>query len=214
MAIKGIIAGVALAVAPVAAQAEEVTRWFGPYAGLALSSTGFGVSTSDTNSDEAIANATGGLGAFAGYNLQFRNTVWGVEADIFTGGQEVDLETADDPTTITSNYFGTLRARIGYAFYGNTLLSVSIGPAVLSDEVKIRTSTGSKTIDEQEFGLALGLTLEHKFEGSDWFIRGDLRSASGFTAAAEDYNIGGTTGRLDARDYSAASLSLGLGVVF
>lgn len=102
--------------APVA----QVYDWTGFYAGI-HGGYGFG-SIEDVANPQAASRSTSGLlgGIQLGYNIQNGNVVWGVEADLslsdvsaeWGGATEFDSYYGKDK----QKAFGTVRARLGYAF--------------------------------------------------------------------------------------------------
>lgn len=102
--------------APVA----QVYDWTGFYAGL-HGGFGFG-SIEDVGNPNSPSHSTNGPfgGIQLGYNVQSGNFVWGIEADASISGVTADWVGVDqfDPYygKDTQKAFGTVRARLGYAF--------------------------------------------------------------------------------------------------
>jgi outer membrane immunogenic protein len=97
-----------------------VHQWTGFYIGGNL---GYGVAGLTDNGPLAVtSNMTGVVGGVqAGYNYQIDSLVLGVEADIQASGQSTsytrNLPIVGDLTVAQKiPYFGTVRARVGYAF--------------------------------------------------------------------------------------------------
>ncbi|MEL7277750.1 MAG: outer membrane beta-barrel protein [Pseudomonadota bacterium] len=191
--------------------AQEVTRWFGPYAGLSLGQT---VSVKETSSSDDEAEFGTIFGAFLGYNLQFRNTVWGLEANVTNGGFDSQFENRDVTQKVSSSYLADLRFRLGYAVRSDTLLSASIGPAIWSQESEFKIAAGSETTSSDEYGLVLGLTVEHLFGDGNIFIRGQWLTYTGFELDSERLEIAGTDVRAGAVPVSMDHLTLSIGTTF
>ncbi len=160
----------------------EYDSWTGVYAG-ANGGYGWGA-----NADNVILADTG-LPAFAlipgirpeggfgggqiGYNWQglyHPRFVIGVEADIQGAGIQDSItygpiaQTTAQRTTDTIDYFGTVRARFGFAV-DHTLLYLTAGLAYGSLDYKISqlNNVGLWARNDTETGYVLGFGVEHKF---------------------------------------------------
>lgn len=90
--------------APVEAAPQQI--WTGPYAGIFLGHNW-------TNFEGINADSDGlSGGAYAGYNWQFNNYVFGLEADLGYS----DVEESAGGRSAQSELFGSARARAGVAF--------------------------------------------------------------------------------------------------
>lgn len=135
--------------APAAAPLPAGYRWSGPYAGL---NAGYHWGTI-TNSGARPKGIAGGLQA--GYNWQSGQFVFGGETDLQLSG-------ADDtfaPYKFSNPWFGTLRARAGWAlnnilFYGTLGLAYGGVKAVSGGLEESRTETGWTA----GLGMEVGLT--------------------------------------------------------
>ena len=123
-------------------------RWTGPYAGLNLGYQWGTVSNSSTDPSGLV-----GGGQF-GYNWQHEQFVFGGEADLQLSG-------ADDtfaPYKFSNPWFGTLRARIGYAL--NNILFFATGGLAYGDVTgELNALTETKT----EVGWTVGAGMEIGF---------------------------------------------------
>lgn len=114
-----------------------VASWAGPYAGL---TAGYGFS-GHTKARDVPANAsTDGFvgGAFAGYNWQSDNFVYGAEADIGYDG----VKGSNNGIKSKAGVDGSLRARLGYSVSPDILLYGTAGGAAKSLKVE-DTVTGA-----------------------------------------------------------------------
>jgi outer membrane immunogenic protein len=123
--------------------------------------------------DSTNVGVIGGFGNFAdpdgfvgggqiGYNYQIGQWVIGAEADF----QGADLKaTAFAPGVTASNeinYFGTVRARVGYAF-DRFLPYVTGGFAYGNVKNKVTTPFGAFSDDNTQYGWTVGGGLEYAF---------------------------------------------------
>jgi outer membrane immunogenic protein len=165
--------------------------WSGFYFGLAA---GYGFGTSNwtapsTGATSGDFNVGGALvGATAGYNMQMRAAVFGVEGDISWTGIKgsstaaVCLGACESKNT----WLATARGRIGYAF--DRFLPYVTGGAAFGD---IRIADGSGAASATRAGWTLGGGLEYAFHNA-WstkleYIYVDLGTATcgaGCTAGA------------------------------
>ncbi|MCS0496787.1 porin family protein [Ancylobacter sp. MQZ15Z-1] len=148
--------------APVmAVEPVPVFTWTGFYLGV---NAGYGWGSSDFNSGLKLDNQDGGLvGGQIGYNYQLANQiVLGAEADLQYSDLS-DSATFDSGSSVSSKlrYFGTLRARLGYAF-DTWLPYVTGGLAYGSNKVSFNYST---PVDESNthVGYTVGGGLEYAF---------------------------------------------------
>ena len=138
--------------------------WEGPYAGLNAGYAAIPTELEFSLGDETAHPLT--LGLQAGYNAQWDNLVLGVEGD-FNGlfGDEIDMIYAGGKDTYIADYewFGTLRARAGYAADA-TLLYITAGAAFLGMDTHVVGLDISDT--ETLKGWTVGAGAEMKFSDS------------------------------------------------
>lgn len=123
--------------------------------------------------DSTNLGVIGGFGGFddpdgfigggqIGYNYQIGQWVIGAEADF----QGADLKATANFGGITAsneiNYFGTVRARVGYAF-DRFLPYVTGGFAYGNVKNKVTTPFGSFSDDNTQYGWTVGAGLEYAF---------------------------------------------------
>jgi len=163
--------------------------WTGPYVGLNL---GYQWGSTRNNPTNPSGMA---VGIQAGYNWQMMNQfVFGVETDLQLSG-------ADDvfaPWKFSNPWFGTLRARAGYAT-GNVLFYGTVGLAYGSLEAQ-STVTGI-TDTHTHFGWAAGAGAEVALVGQ-WTARAEYLYLS----------LGNRAFGLTGRDNGLGSSLLRLGV--
>lgn len=160
---KTLLITTALASAPLAAMAQDGTGsfdWTGPYAGIFVGND----SVSDTfsgqvddydydgaflNGFEAIASGNGSVGGVQlGYRYQTGNVVLGISAEYAKSNAKAEEVLYNSNAgydyggSVELKTVGSLRASFGYSL-GNTLISVSAGPA--------RASVTQTVIDDYEF---------------------------------------------------------------
>jgi outer membrane immunogenic protein len=117
-----------------------VASWAGPYAGL---NAGYGFS-GRVKDDFGNSIRTDGFvgGAFAGYNWQQENFVYGVEGDIgYNGTRGSDLG-----VTAKGGLEGSLRARLGYSMTPDILLYGTAGGAAKHQKLEDATSSDSNNM--------------------------------------------------------------------
>jgi outer membrane immunogenic protein len=123
-------------------------RWSGPYAGLNLGYEWGKVSNSSTDPSGLM-----GGGQF-GYNWQNGQFVFGGETDL-------QLSSADDtfaPYKFSNPWFGTLRARVGYAL--NNILFFGTGGLAYGD---VKGELNALTETKTELGWTIGAGMEVGF---------------------------------------------------
>jgi outer membrane immunogenic protein len=154
----------------------------------------------------------GVLGGYAGYNLQDRSFVYGVEADInWVGAKATETWGGSNPGSFTAQqsqdvpWVATFRGRMGID-YESTLFYVAGGLAV--GQVKDNFSGfcgltgpcigvpagglfGSFSEDVTRLGWTAGAGVEHMFS-SHWTVRGEFRYVDlGRTSVACQQVVGG-----------------------
>ncbi len=175
--------------------------WAGPYIGINAGGT-FGKSyASDLNAfDSPISpirpevfhyDTTGFTGGLQmGYNWQAGRIVYGVEADlgylnvdgsgdhtgIIVGPPEIGAQQVGERVTETSstesNFFATLRGRIGFTVKDKWLLYVTGGAIVVNYDASINTGVNSATDSELRPGWTLGGGIEYAFN-NHWSLKGE-----------------------------------------
>ncbi|MCO6050905.1 porin family protein [Mesorhizobium sp. RP14(2022)] len=107
--------------APAPIEALPVASWAGPYAGLQL-----GYTKGKTDTDAGNVDTDGIIGgAFAGYNWESNNVVYGLEGDVGYG----DRNESENGVRSKSGIEGSLRARLGYAVTPDVLIYGTAGVA-------------------------------------------------------------------------------------
>jgi outer membrane immunogenic protein len=181
---------------PVAAQVEYVpaASWSGIYIG---GFGGYNWGNFDSSAGDIDANGWSG-GAFAGYNMQSGSMVYGVEGDVGYSG--VDGALGGTTVNAKQTAFGSVRARIGYAF-DPVLIYGTGGLAITGAEVTDGTVSDTNThlgwtvgagadalITENVFGR-----LEYRYSdyaSKDYTLSGPSTVSSGFSAHSVNAGIG------------------------
>lgn len=135
--------------------APRVFNWVGFYAGANIGYE-WGSVSNGTQEPSGIAG-----GAQGGYNWQNNQFVYGLEGDI-------NLSAADDtfaPYKFSNPWFGTVRARAGYAFQTYNVLAYATGGLAFGDLTATATATG---IDETktQVGWTVGAGAEYGFNAN------------------------------------------------
>jgi outer membrane immunogenic protein len=142
-----------------------VHDWSGPYLGLnvgiAFLDEDYSASLVLLTVDDKDTGITGG--GQIGYNFQFYDWVFGIEADLNYISLDSDVTFAGNSSMAEADYdwFATLRARAGIAWH-NSLLYVTGGAAFLGAKLAITngtTASRKKTL----VGWTLGAGWEHAF---------------------------------------------------
>jgi outer membrane immunogenic protein len=142
-----------------------VYNWTGFYAGVNLG-YGWGRASDDTGAVSSMNGVIGG--GQIGYNWQMNNLVVGLETDFQGSGQKQSASGFIGlvPVTVSDRirYFGTVRARLGYAF-DRTLLYVTGGYAYTNVSADITTPFGSASSNTTKSGGTVGAGVEYAFAG-------------------------------------------------
>jgi outer membrane immunogenic protein len=148
-----------------------VFTWTGFYVGA---NAGYGFGQIDSTNLGVIGGA-GGIGSFddpdgfigggqIGYNYQMGQWVFGLEADF--QGADLKASTGNAFAGYTAsnelNYFGTVRARVGYAF-DRFLPYVTGGFAYGQVKNKVTGPFVSFSDDNTQYGWTIGAGLEYAF---------------------------------------------------
>jgi outer membrane immunogenic protein len=181
--IKAGLAGAALLVAPLAAQAADMRmpykaplrpvvayyNWTGFYAGI---NAGYAWGSSSWSSPAISNNPKGMLiGLTLGYNWQAGNFVYGLEGDIdwsMVKGSAACGVSGDCETK--NSWLGTARGRIGYAF--DRFLPYITAGAAFGDIKATNTNIGFTGGSATKFGWTLGGGLEYAFL-SNWTAKAE-----------------------------------------
>ena len=157
---------------------EEAHDWTGPYIGL---QGGFGWAQFEQTSGVFPLFASGStlalngpfIGVHAGYNQQWDNVVLGIEGDINAAWMRADFETGANriPGSARIDWFGSIRARLGYAA-DETLLYATAGLAAAGANIDIPAVLPSDS--QTHVGWTAGVGIEHMFD-EDWSVRGEYR---------------------------------------
>lgn len=133
----------------------RIFNWAGFYVGANIGYE-WGSVSNGAQSPDGVAGGVQG-----GYNWQNSQFVYGIEGDI-------NLSDANDtfaPYKFANPWFGTVRARLGYAFQQYNVLAYATGGLAFGDLVATATATG---IDETktEVGWAIGAGAEYGFNAN------------------------------------------------
>lgn len=175
-----------------------VASWAGPYAGISL---GYGFA--GKTKDRSIANTidTSGFigGAFAGYQWQNNNLVYGLEGDINYN----DMNGSNAGEQSRTRLDGSLRARLGYAVTPDVLLYGTAGGA--AEKLKVTDAVGSDS--NAMLGWTAGAGADIKIT-QQMFGRVEYRYSD---YGSKDFNTG--AGAFSVKD-SDHRVSFGLGMKF
>ncbi|MCK0197066.1 porin family protein [Ancylobacter sp. 6x-1] len=146
--------------APPVVEPAPAFSWTGFYLGA---NAGYGWGSAKFNSGVDLDGMDGGLvGGQIGYNLQYGQVVFGVETDLQYADMK-DRFTFASGSSVSSElrYFGTVRARVGYAF-DRILPYVTGGFAYGSNKVNLDYSTPVSEKNTQT-GYTIGAGVEYAF---------------------------------------------------
>lgn len=141
--------------APMPIAELPVASWAGPYAGINL---GYGFAGHTKASDVGTNVKTDGFlgGAFAGYNWQQENFVYGIEGDLGYNGEKG----TENGYKSRSGLEGSLRARLGYAVSPDILLYGTAGGA--GKNQKINDEIAGTSQSKGMFGWTAGAGADIK----------------------------------------------------
>lgn len=194
------LAPVEAPVAPVITEVSGIYDWNGFYVG-AMTGYGWTDAEADGSSDSVSPGLDGwALGGYTGYNYQTGPWVMGLEGDVKYDWNSDKFDLGGVPMELETNWSGSLRARLGYAF-DRTLVYGTGGYAFTNAELTDRQTGDS---DDKTFnGWTIGAGLEHAF--TDNLIgRAEYR----YTDYGDKNLMGVNT------DLSSNSLMLGVGWKF
>lgn len=144
--------------APAPVAELPVASWAGPYAGINLG-YGFSGRTRLPDADSKV-NTDGFVGgAFAGYNWQQENFVYGVEGDLGYNGEKGTNKV--DGYRSRGGLEGSLRARLGYAVSPDILLYGTAGGA--GKDLKVTDLATDDSQSKGMFGWTAGVGTDIKF---------------------------------------------------
>ncbi|MGB3900826.1 MAG: outer membrane protein [Mesorhizobium sp.] len=139
--------------APAPVAELPVASWAGPYAGINLG-YGFSGRTRIPNGGPDIKTDGFIGGAFAGYNWQSDNFVYGLEGDLGYNG----VKGSSGGVKSKSGFEGSIRARLGYAVTPEILLYGTAGGAGKNVKVSVPGDSESKGM----FGWTAGVGTDIK----------------------------------------------------
>jgi outer membrane immunogenic protein len=171
-------------------------NWTGFYVGLNAGGA-FGRVSGDVGESGSISMNGFIGGAQLGYNWQINNIVFGLEAD-FQGSSQKYSEAVDGlSSSVSMNYFGTLRGRLGLA-QDRWLTYITGGYAYQNLKFSANSpSFGSVSSNSTRGGYAVGAGFEYAFAGPWTTGLEYLYLDSG----SRDLNIGGDTISLRERNH-------------
>jgi outer membrane immunogenic protein len=187
---------------PAPAPIEElpVASWAGPYVGLQLGYGFSGTSSVDLLPGDLDIDTDGFIGgAFAGYQWQNGNWVYGLEGDLNYNG----LEGSDAGFESESSIDGSIRARLGYAVTPDVLLYATAGGAAQSLEIRDAVGSDENTM----LGWTAGVGTDVKFT-EQMFGRVEYRYSD---YGSEEFNTGLVSRDVDSSDHR---VMFGLGYKF
>ncbi|WP_099866460.1 outer membrane protein [Pararhizobium haloflavum] len=181
---------------PAAPQIEPapVQLWTGPYAGVFL---GYNWGDYEAIEDDDAEDLSGG--AYAGYNWQVDNFVFGVEGDVGYSG----VEGGNDFVSADPGVFGSVRGRVGYTF--NPFMVYATGGVAAAD-IEYGNELGSDS------NTSVGYTVGGGVEG---FVTDNITARVEYRYTdygAEDYTLPGT-GTFSS-GYDEHSVRAGVGLKF
>lgn len=174
-------------------------NWSGFYAGL---NGGYGFGRSRWT-DSALGAGSGGfdmngalLGGQLGYNWQFGSWVLGLETDAdwtnlngsTSGLGAVCLADGNGQCQTQENWFGSTRARVGYAF-GRILPYVTGGLGYGDREVTLSSGTASSLNAGWTAGGGVELGLSPNWSAKAEYLHYDLGTTSFFSAASNSSTL-------------------------
>ncbi|MBT3070189.1 porin family protein [Rhodomicrobium sp. Az07] len=159
----------------------QPNTWAGFYLGI-NGGYGWGADDDSINLPSGATGTRGDVeggfgGGQIGYNFQSGNFVYGLETDIQAGritGKSSGLDGNDAYTSRdTTDWFGTLRARLGYAF-GNTLLFGTGGFAYGGVNQKLNYADVLFDNNDTRTGWTAGGGIEYKVS-QNWSLKGEYQ---------------------------------------
>ncbi len=165
-----------------------VFSWTGFYIGA---NTGYAWGSGTGAADAYGVNPDGWLGGGqVGYNFQFQNNVLvGLEADV----DAANISGSNGPVSSKVDYFGTVRARLGYAF-DHVLPYVTGGLAWANNKVTANGLSQSNTSTGWAAGAGVEYALTNNWTARAEYLYLDL-GKSGFQSVG-DSGVTASTARL------------------
>lgn len=136
-------------------------NWTGFYVGANIG-YGWGRASDDIGLSTNMNGVIGG--GQIGYNWQMNNLVLGVETDFQGSGQSSTQTVGALSLSERIRYFGTVRARLGYA-WDRTLLYVTGGYAYTNIGADLSGPGGTASSNTTKGGGTVGAGLEYAFAG-------------------------------------------------
>jgi outer membrane immunogenic protein len=175
----------------------QPNTWAGFYVGV---NGGYAWGAGDD--DTSRGDVSGGFGGGQiGYNFQSGNFVYGLETDLQAG--QITGKSDDYASKETTDWFGTLRGRLGYAF-GNTLLYGTGGFAYGGVNQKLTYADVLFSNDDTRTGWTAGAGIEYKVSGN-WSLKGEYQYVD---FGKED--LSGTAGTMEGPETSFHTAKIGL----
>jgi len=109
------------------------------------------------------------LGKFVGYNFMYDNIMIGVEGDITYSWNENHYRALGTRYDVGTDWGGTLRARLGYAF-DNTLVYATGGWSATRAFIDSSAGDGDRTFHGWNVGAGVDWAV-----WNDWFVRAEYR---------------------------------------
>ena len=135
-------------------------NWTGLYVGANI---GYGWGRDSSGGTSTNLNGVIGGGQI-GYNWQMNNLVLGLETDFQGSGQKATGTGVGFSLTERIRYFGTVRARLGYA-WDRTLLYVTGGYAYTNIGGDLTVGAFTTSTNTTKSGYTVGAGLEYAFAG-------------------------------------------------
>lgn len=176
VAVSALLGGTAYAQMPMS------SPWQGPYVGVTAG--GYGLSNQVTSPGGGLVPgdtgslSSGGVmgGVEAGYNWQFSTVVLGLEADADIGSAHSTTTSFISGFSRTAGMpaFGTVRARLGYAFPTAPVLVYATGGLALGDMQDKVSISGLPNIkpDQTRIGWTAGAGAEYAF-ARNWTVKAE-----------------------------------------
>jgi outer membrane immunogenic protein len=157
---------------------SPVFTWSGLYVGVQLG-VGVGTDSAALPGYTTTYNPDGIVGgAHIGYNYQMNQAVLGVEADV--DGSSISQSFFDTPTAITFDtklpVEGSVRGRIGWVAWNNTLFYATAGGAFASVETTYTGAFGSYSYSRALAGWTVGAGADVPID-RNWSFRAEYRYA-------------------------------------
>lgn len=140
----------------------QMYNWTGLYVGANI---GYGWGRASDSLGLVSGNLNGVIGGGqVGYNWQMNNLVLGVETDFQGSGQSQTSTAGAFTITDRIRYFGTVRARVGFA-WDRTLLYVTGGYAYTNIGSDVTGPGVAGSANTTKWGGTVGAGLEYAFAG-------------------------------------------------